>query len=48
MTPDIILMSDGEIVKDRNVEEILIDKKLLEANGMELPLCMQGMAQKGL
>lgn len=39
----VLLMNDGEIVKDGNCEEILTDKDLLESNGMELPLCMQGM-----
>lgn len=37
-----ILLSDGKIIKDGNTKEILTDKKLLEANGLELPLCLQG------
>lgn len=38
----VILMNNGEIVKDANAEEILTDKELLETNGLELPLCIQG------
>ncbi len=38
----VILMNDGEIVKDGGCEEILNDKDLLESNGLELPLCLQG------
>ena len=37
-----ILMADGKIIKDDKTEEILRDKELLEENGLELPLCMQG------
>ena len=33
-----ILISDGRIVKDGPAEEILTDRKLLEENGLELPL----------
>ena len=36
-----ILLSDGKIVKDGKTQEILKDKELLEANGLELPLSMQ-------
>ena len=38
----VILLSHGRIVADGSAEEILRDKALLEANRMELPLCMQG------
>lgn len=37
-----ILMSDGRIVRDGATKEILTDKELLEANGLELPFCLQG------
>ena len=40
----VILMSDGEIIRDGDVKEILLDKELLEAHGLELPFCMQGTA----
>ncbi len=33
-----VLISDGEIVADGPTKEILTDQKLLEANGLELPL----------
>lgn len=36
-----IIMSDGEIICDGLTKDILSDKELLEANGLELPLCMQ-------
>lgn len=36
-----ILLSGGKIVADGKTEEILSNKKLLEENGLELPLCMQ-------
>ena len=36
-----ILMSGGEIICDGPTEEILTNKALLEANGLELPLCLQ-------
>ncbi len=36
-----ILLSDGRIVCDGPTEEILRDRELLEANRLELPLCMQ-------
>ncbi|MGN0999516.1 MAG: energy-coupling factor ABC transporter ATP-binding protein [Faecousia sp.] len=38
----VILLSHGTIVADGNVETILRDKELLEANRMELPFCLQG------
>lgn len=36
-----ILLCRGKIVKDGKTEEILKDRELLEANGLELPLSMQ-------
>ena len=36
-----ILMSDGKIIKEGNTKDILTDKKLLEANNLELPFCLQ-------
>lgn len=36
-----ILMAGGKIICDGRTEEILTDRKLLEENGLELPLCMQ-------
>ena len=41
-----ILMADGKIIRDGETKEILSDRKLLEENGLELPLCMQGIADK--
>ena len=38
----VILLSHGSIVADGDAEAILRDKMLLEANRMELPLCLQG------
>ena len=38
----VILLSQGQIVADGPVEEILYDQKLLEENRMELPFCLQG------
>lgn len=35
-----IIMSNGKIVCDGATKEILSNKKLLEENGLELPLCM--------
>ncbi len=37
-----VLMYRGRIVKDGPAEEILTDRELLEAHGLELPLCLQG------
>ena len=34
-------MSEGKIIKDGNTKDILTDKKLLEANNLELPFCFQ-------
>lgn len=36
-----ILLSNGKIIKDGKTIDILSDKKLLEQNNLELPLCMQ-------
>ncbi len=36
-----ILMADGKIIRDGATKDILTDRELLEANGLELPLCMQ-------
>ena len=41
-----ILMAGGRIIRDGATEEILTDKELLEQNGLELPLCMQGYGRK--
>ena len=38
----VILLSGGTIAADGPAEEILYDRKLLEANRMELPFCLQG------
>ena len=35
-------MADGRIIRDGDTREILSDRKLLEENGLELPLCMTG------
>lgn len=37
----VIFLADGCIVADGKAEEILSDSKLLEENGLELPLCLQ-------
>jgi cobalt/nickel transport system ATP-binding protein len=36
----VILIDEGRIIKDGPAEEILRDRKLLEAHGMELPLSL--------
>ncbi|MFU0826191.1 MAG: ABC transporter domain-containing protein [Lachnoclostridium sp.] len=38
----VMLMADGHIVREGNTELILRDKELLEAFGLELPLCLAG------
>lgn len=38
----VVLISEGKIIKDGSTREILTDKELLEANGLELPFCLQG------
>ena len=40
----VILLSNGRIVADGKADTILRDKALLEANRMELPFCLAGMA----
>ncbi|MGN0316111.1 MAG: energy-coupling factor ABC transporter ATP-binding protein [Fusicatenibacter sp.] len=37
----VILLSNGEIIRDGDAIEILSDRELLEENGLELPFCMQ-------
>ena len=41
----VILLNHGRIVADGEAETILRDQALLEANRMELPFCLQGMAR---
>lgn len=36
-----ILMANGRIIRDGLTKDILTDQKLLEKNGLELPMCMQ-------
>ena len=36
-----ILMANGRIIRDGLTKDILTDQKLLEENGLELPMCMQ-------
>ena len=36
-----VLMANGRIVREGLTKEILTDKELLEANGLELPFCLQ-------
>ncbi|WFR58090.1 energy-coupling factor ABC transporter ATP-binding protein [Anaerocolumna sp. AGMB13025] len=38
----VILMSEGKIIREGATELILRDKELLEAFGLELPLCLRG------
>ncbi len=38
----VILIAGGRIVRDGPAEDILRDRELLEANGLELPLCLGG------
>lgn len=38
----VILLSHGQIAADGPVEQILRDRRLLEANRMELPFCLAG------
>ena len=38
----VILLDHGRIIKDGPAEEILRDRELLEAHGLELPLSLQG------
>ena len=41
-----VLMADGQIVCDGPTKEILTDKELLEAKGLELPLSLQNPAYR--
>lgn len=38
----VLLLSEGRLIRDGRTWEILSDRELLEAHGLELPLCMQG------
>lgn len=38
-----VLLSEGKVIRQGDTKEILQDRELLEAHGLELPLCMQGM-----
>ena len=40
----VILLNHGEIAADGETKKILTDRKLLEANRMELPFCLQNAA----
>lgn len=42
----VILLSEGKIIRDGETKEILFDKKLLEENGLELPLGLQKTYEK--
>ena len=42
----VLLISRGKIVADGDAEAVLLDQALLEANQMELPLCVQGWKGK--
>ena len=37
-----VLLSEGKVIRQGDTKEILQDRELLEAHGLELPLCMQG------
>ena len=37
----VLLMDKGRLVRDGGVSEVLTDKALLEAHGLELPFCLQ-------
>ena len=41
----VILMNGGRVIADGPAKEILSDKELLEANGLELPLSLQGRGE---
>ena len=41
----VILLSEGMIIKDGPVKELLYDKELLETYSLELPLCLAGPAK---
>ncbi|MFA9376185.1 MAG: energy-coupling factor ABC transporter ATP-binding protein [Lachnotalea sp.] len=42
----VLLMSEGRIICEGDTEEILRDKELLEANSLELPLCLGGYRRR--
>ncbi len=46
MLPDtcgrVLLLSHGRLAAEGNTEAILCDRALLQANRMDLPLCLQG------
>jgi cobalt/nickel transport system ATP-binding protein len=42
----VILMSEGRIICEGETEEILRKQTLLEANNLELPLCLRGYTKK--
>ena len=39
----VLLIADGTLAADGPARELLRDKALLEANGLELPLCLAGV-----
>lgn len=41
----VILIDEGRIIRDGAAKEILTDKDLLEAHGLELPLCIQKLPE---
>lgn len=41
-----ILMADGKIIFDGDTKEVLQNKELLEANGLELPLSLSGSGRR--
>ena len=44
----VILLSGGKIVADGRADDILRDKKLLEAHRMELPFCLSGPSKNSV
>lgn len=42
----VLLLSNGKIAADGAAAEILRDQSLLEANGLELPLCLAGVPER--
>jgi len=41
----VLLIADGTLAADGPARELLRDKALLEANGLELPLCLAGVPE---
>ena len=41
----VLLIADGALAADGPAQELLRDKALLEANGLELPLCLAGVPE---